>query len=204
MVIICTTAAYWHSCAWGVSCQLSLYILCIQRTITRGLMNLTEWTIGVDWISWRGGLNQVITPIMHTHALTRTPIRLYVRIRWTAISQKCMDQIFETLRQGQVWSEDYARQLDFWHHSKWRPSGHLGCKHTWSHNSNTTNWISFKLGAERKLRTNMYAHLFSVRFKKWRPYLFFDPQDISKSIQDIVLHLSLSHPISSTLVPTTK
>ena len=40
---------------------------------------------------------------------------------------------------------------------------------------------------------NMYAHLFSVRFKKiatWRPYLFFDPHDnivlayISKIVQD--------------------
>ena len=40
---------------------------------------------------------------------------------------------------------------------------------TWSRNSNTTNWISFKLGAERKImRANMYAHLFSVRFQKLR------------------------------------
>ena len=31
------------------------------------------------------------------------------------------------------------------------------------------NWISFKLGTERKLRrANMYTHLFSVRFQKWR------------------------------------
>ena len=106
---------------------------------------------------------------------------------WTAISRTCMDQ---TLHQDQVWSEDYAHQKDFWYHSKWRPGGHLGCKHTWSRNSNNTNWISFKL-VERKLRTaNMYAHLFFVRFQKWRPYLFCDPHDntvsayISKIVQD--------------------
>ena len=52
-------------------------------------------------------------------------------------------------------------------YSKWRSGGHLGCKHTWSRNSNNTNWISLKLGAERNLgRANMYAHLFSIRFKK--------------------------------------
>ena len=71
----------------------------------------------------------------------------------------------DLLKGGRV---DYARQIDFWYHSKWRPGGHLGCKQTWSRNSNT-NWISFKLGAERTLgMANMYAHLFSVRFKKWR------------------------------------
>ena len=76
---------------------------------------------------------------------------------------------FETLGQEQVRSEDYARQIDFWYHSKWRPGGHLGCRQTWSRNSNNTNWISFKLGAERTLGVaNMYAYLFSVRFKKWR------------------------------------
>ena len=54
-------------------------------------------------------------------------------------------------------------------HSKWQRGGHLGCKHTWSCNSNNTNWISFKLGAKRMLRmANMYAHLCSVRFQKWR------------------------------------
>ena len=73
---------------------------------------------------------------------------------------------FDTLHQDQVWSEDYARQIDFGYRSKWRPGGHLDSKHTWSRN---TNWISFKLGAERKLgMANMYAHLFSVRFQKWR------------------------------------
>ena len=86
---------------------------------------------------------------------------------------------FETLGQEQVRSEDYARQIDFWYHSKWRPGGHLGCKQTWSRNSNNTNWISFKLGAERTLgMANMYAHLFSVRFKKWRHgghFCFFTP-----------------------------
>ena len=56
-----------------------------------------------------------------------------------------MGQIVWNLSQDQVWSEDYARQIDFWYHSKWWPGGHLGCKHTWSHNSNNTNWISFKL-----------------------------------------------------------
>ena len=42
--------------------------------------------------------------------------------------------IVYTLHQDQVWSEDYARQIDFWYNSKWRPSGHLGCEHTWSNN----------------------------------------------------------------------
>ena len=43
----------------------------------------------------------------------------------------------------------------------WWPGSHLGCKQTWSHNLNTTNWISFKLGAERKLRrANMYANIY--------------------------------------------
>ena len=97
----------------------------------------------------------------------RTYLRTYVR------GQRFLRSVwvnwFETLGQEQVRSEDYARQIDFWYHSKWRPGGHLGCKQTWSRNSNNTNWISFKLGAKRTLgMANMYAHLFSVWFQKWR------------------------------------
>ena len=59
--------------------------------------------------------------------------------------------------------------MHVWYHSNWRPGSHLGYKQTCSRNSNTTNWISFKLGAERTLgMANMYAHLFSVRLKTWR------------------------------------
>ena len=101
----------------------------------------------------------------------RPSVRTYVRtsVRGKRFLRSVWVNWFETLGQEQVRSEDYARQIDFWYHSKWRPGGHLGCKQTWSRNSNNTNWISFKLGAKRTLgMANMYAHLFSVWFKKWR------------------------------------
>ena len=101
----------------------------------------------------------------------RPYVRTYVRtsVRGQRFLRSVWVNWFETLGQEQVRSEDYARQIDFWYHSKWRPDGHLGCKQTWSRNSNNTNWISFKLGAKRTLgMANMYAHLFSVWFKKWR------------------------------------
>ena len=102
-------------------------------------------------------------------------VRPYVRtyVRTSVRGQRFLRSVWvnwlETLGQEQVRSEDYARQIDFWYHSKWRPGGHLGCKQTWSRNSNNYNSISFKLGAERTLgMANMNAHLFSVWFKKWR------------------------------------
>ena len=56
----------------------------------------------------------------------RTSLRTYVR------GQRFLRSVwvnwFETLGQEQVRSEDYARQIDFLYHSKWRPGGHLGCK----------------------------------------------------------------------------
>ena len=101
----------------------------------------------------------------------RPYVRTYVRtsVRGQRFLRSVWVNWFETLGQEQVRSEDYARQIDFWYPSKWRPDGHLGCKQTLSRNSNNTNWISFKLGAKRTLgMANMYAHLFSVWFKKWR------------------------------------
>ena len=87
---------------------------------------------------------------------------------WTAISQKCMDQIVWhfTQRLGMIWGLcTLNRFLISFKMAAWRP----WCKHTWSRNSNNTNWLYFKLGAERKLgMVNMYAHLFSVQFQKWR------------------------------------
>ena len=74
----------------------------------------------------------------------RTSVRTYVRpyVRPSVRGQRFLRSVwvnwFETLGQEQVRSEDYARQIDFWY-SKWRPGGHLGCKQTWSRNSNNTN-----------------------------------------------------------------
>ena len=119
----------------------------------------TLWVYSV--VSPQNGRLIIWPPSVRTYVRTSVRGQRFLRSVWV--------NWFETLGQEQVWSEDYARQIDCWYHSKWRPGVHLGCKQTWSHNSNNTNWISFKLGAERTLgMANMYAHLFSVRFKKWR------------------------------------
>ena len=62
-----------------------------------------------------------------------------------------------------------ASTYNFIHFFSIRQSHRFGRTCAAGFNSNNTNWISFKLGAERTLgMANMYAHLFSVRFKKWR------------------------------------
>ena len=163
-------------------------------------MRETSWVLKKlrSFLSCEWCLACLLAPRIGAYNLTsvRTSVRPYVRPsdRGQQFLRSVWDNWFETLGQEQVRSEDYARQIDFCYRSKWRPGGHHGCKQTWSRNSNNTNWISFKLGAERTLgMANMYAHLFSVRFKKmttWRPYLFFDPHDntvlayISKILQD--------------------
>ena len=133
--------------------QMPFYPLWISRMCLPSLICL--------FISPQNGGLIIWPPSVRTYVRTSVRGQRFLRSVWV--------NWFETLGQEQVRSEDYARQIDFWYHSKWRPGGHLGCKQTWSRNSNNTNWISFKLGAKRTLgMANMYAHLFSVWFKKWR------------------------------------
>ena len=148
---------------------------------------MKQWAVTVSWmieivfcgdvdVQWiLHDLTKLISPQNGGLIIWPPSVRPYVRtyVRTSVRGQRFLRSVwvnwFETLGQEQVRSEDYARQIDFWYHSKWRPGGHLGSKQTWSRNSNNTNWISFKLGAKRTLRmANMYAHLFSVWFKKWR------------------------------------
>ena len=121
-------------------------------------------------VTWLGlAKNDLLPSLPRMEAYNLTSVRPSVRPYVQRLLRSVWVNWFETLGQEQVRSEECVRQIDFWYHSKWWPGGHHGCKQTWSRNSNNTNWISFKLGAERTLgMANMYAHLFSVRLKKWR------------------------------------
>ena len=106
-----------------------------------------------------GSVHTSVCP--YGHPSVRTDVRTSVDSNFSAVYGSNSLKLYTKIRYGlRIMYVKYIFDII-------QNGGHLGCKHTWSRNSNNTNWIAFKFGAERKLgMANMYAHLFSVQFKK--------------------------------------